>query len=159
VTWAVACALAADFGWENYPDAEAPEYDNSEFQALVETLGEETNWDGYALAKHLEDVYDMPMDAEAVNTLDAAYMYQSKTHDALVKQWVLDTQAVPKYAVDAVVRIARDGPGEELVGVVKTVQAAVLRYSVYVQEHAEESRKGKYIATIYNEEQILGLKQ
>lgn len=159
VLWAVARSLASDFQWQEYADAEADKYEGSEFQALVETLREETDWDGYALAKYLEEQYSMEMDADAVNTLDAAYMYQSKAHDALVKQWVIDTQAVPKYTVDAVVRIARDAPGDELVGVIKSVHATVLRYTVYIQEHVEKGRTGVYLGTLYNEEQILGLGQ
>jgi len=159
ITWAVARSLATEFQWQEYTDAEAKGYEGSEFQALVETLRDETDWDGYALAKHLEDTYAMDMNAEAVNTLDAAYMYQSKAHDALVKQWVIDIKAVPKYAVDSVVRIASNTAGDELVGVIKSVQATVLRYTVYIQEHAEESRSGVYLGTLYNEEQILGLGQ
>jgi hypothetical protein len=151
--------LASDFQWQSYVDAEVKGYDGSEFQALVETLRDETDWDGYSLAKYLEDSYAMDMDADAVNMLDAAYMYQSKAHDELVKQWVIDTKAVPKYTVDTVVRIARDAPGDDLVGVIKSVQAMVLRYTVYIQEHAEESRAGVYLGTLYNEEQILGLGQ
>lgn len=159
VTWAVARSLASEFQWQEYADAEAAGYDGSEFQALVETLRDETDWDGYSLAKYLEDTYSMEMDADSVNTLDAAYMYQSKAHDALVKQWVIDTAAMPKYIVGASVRVLSRSTDVEVVGVVKSVQAAVLRYTVYVQEHAEESRTGVYLGTLYNEEQILGLGQ
>jgi len=156
VTWTVARALASDFQWQEYADADIAGYDGSEFQALVETLRDETNWDGYALAKHLEDSYSMDMDADAVNTLDAAYMYQNKAHDALVRQWVIDTSAAPKYATGDNVRIACKAPGDELLGVVKSVQATVLRYTVYIQEHAEEARSGVYLGTLYDEEQLLG---
>lgn len=159
VTWTVARSLASDFQWQEYADAETKGYDGSEFQALVETLRDETNWDGYALAKHLEDSYSMDMDADTVNTLDAAYMYQSKAHDVLIRQWVIDTNAEPKYAVGASVSIARKVPGDELSGLVKAVQATVLRYTVYIQEHAEEARSGVYLGTIYDEEQLLGLEQ
>jgi hypothetical protein len=157
VTWEVARALASDLEFKAYEDAEEEGYDGSEFQAMVETLRDKHDWDGYALAKYLEDMYHMDMDTDVVNTLDAAYMYQSKAHDAQVKQWVIDNKAVPKYAVDAVVRVARNAPGDELVGVIKTVHATILRYTVYIQEHAEEARAGGYLGTLYDEEQLNGL--
>ena len=157
VVWNVAKPLAADFQWQEYADSEVEGYEGSEFQALVETLRDETNWDGYALAKHMEETYSMEMDADSVSLLDAAYVYQIKAHDALIKQWVLDTQAVPKYAVDATVRVSRNSHGDALVGVIKTVYAPLLRYTIYINEHAEEKRMGVYLGTLYDEEQILGL--
>lgn len=158
VFWSVARSLASDFMWQVYEDAEAEGYDGSEFQALVETLRDEPDWDGFALAKHLEDVFSMAMDASMVNILDSAYIYQHKAHRTLVEQWVLHTQATPKYAVHDAVQVRTPGKPNDpvLAGVVTLVQASVLRYIVHVQEHAE-SQSGVYLGTYYNEEEIVGL--
>lgn len=160
VVWGVARLLVADLQWQDYEDSEAEGYDGSELQALVDTLRDETDWDGYSLAKHLDEDFNIPVTADTVNTLDVAHVYQVKAHTELVLKWVLATEGVPLYSKDATVRVKAFKHGvEAYTGVIRDVRAPMLTYSVFVQEHADESRTGTYIGTIYNQEDILGLGQ
>jgi hypothetical protein len=160
VVWKVARLLAVDLQWQEYEDSEEKGYDGSELQALVDTLRDESDWDGYCLAKHLDEDFNIPVTADTVNTLDVAHMYQVKAHTELVLKWVLATEGVPLYSKDATVRVKSFKHGVEYyTGVIREVRAPMLTYTIFIQEHADESRTGTYIGTIYNQEDILGLGQ
>jgi len=160
VVWTVARLLVADLDWQDFEDSEAKGYEGSELQALVDTLRDEADWDGYCLAKHLDEDFNIPVTADTVNTLDVAYMYQVKAHTELVLKWVLATEGVPIYSKDDTVRVKPFKHATlAYTGVIREVRAPMLTYLIFIQEHADESRTGTYIGTAYNQEDILGLGQ
>lgn len=160
VVWNVARLLSVDLQWQDYEDSEAEGYEGSELQALVDTLRDESDWDGYCLAKHLDRYFNIPVNAEIVNTLDVAHMYQVKIYTELILKWVLATEGVAQYKKDDTVRVKsfkRDV--EAFTGIIREVRAPMLIYMIFIQEHADESHTGTYVGTIYNQEDILGLGQ
>lgn len=86
VVWSVARLLAALLDWKEYKSSDDPGFDGSDFQALIKTLKDVSDWEGYALARELDRAYSIDMSADIVSALDTARHYQRSAHEILVRE-------------------------------------------------------------------------
>jgi hypothetical protein len=66
---------------------------------VLKTLKIEHDWDGYNLAKTLEDAFHWSCNTELVSILDNADLYRSQHHSACVREWVERNKIAPKLCV------------------------------------------------------------
>lgn len=152
VTWKVAELLAKDLNWEPFENEDSEGYVDSNFAALVCALHEVTDWDGYNIARNLDDAYDMEVDASLVEYLDSAYHYQARVHQDMVTEWVTASGRTPAFKEqDKVLVQYHDEPPLE--GTVMTVIAPVLQYVVYVPDHSPG--RHNYQGTLLDEEKLM----
>ena len=90
------------------------------------------SFDGYQLARNLEQVALWEPDSELVDVLDSFQSFVNKVHRDAVKAWVVEQGIIPQHRVpdEVLVRIR----GVEYQGVVIRVDAETAQYTVNIQD-------------------------
>jgi hypothetical protein len=120
---------------------------------LFQALSGAFDWDGYQLARRLEDRFCWSPDARLVEILSDAEHHRYRAHKDAVAAWVAANGATPKFKVGDRVRYRsfHHGPQE---GEITHVDAAQLRYTVFVAALGHV-RKGQGVhGSILEEEQL-----
>ena len=66
---------------------------------VAEVLGDEWDWDGYSLAKALDDTHGWEIDGDTVEALNASDMLKHRYIRNAVKEWVKRFDIKPMYSV------------------------------------------------------------
>lgn len=149
-------ALTAEDNYDENPDWE--KQDNA-YGDVLRLLRDNYDWDGFALAKELDDCWT-GMNAEMVAVLDDALSLKHTEHRKVVMRWVKQYELQPKYELNTVVKINVNG--EDHTGVVTKIYPEYLQYAVAVAalgHGVPSATRGNVLGLVIDEEKILGLGQ
>lgn len=125
---------------------------DEDLEDIVKTLASTYPFDGYHLAKSLEEKYCWDVDTTLVNDLQLGFAILHKLYKAKVTQWVLDNKLEPTYKVGDLVKVSYRG--KEYQGLIKRVDKNMLQYLVGIDELDHNNGKSSTVGVFYNEENI-----
>lgn len=129
---------------------------------LAEMLDDKFDWEGYALAKWLDNEKGYRVDSHFVDILDHASHYAQTETERLTKEWVTAQQLKPRYDVGDSVRFS-GRKGIEQTGTIISVNRTTLTYIVFVPGKGHigfqpsGSRETGTVGIHVNDEDALGL--
>ncbi len=167
---AVARGLCKSMGFEALPedmdlDDVEDEDKYGEYRDFLFILDNEYDWDGYRLARALDDK-GWDIDARMVESLDSASILRHAALDRAEKTWVTKYELKPKYALQDKIYLMYDDPANKRklkkgIGEVVEVRASNLSYIIQIPELGHGQPNASRNMTIHgfcvNEEKILGL--
>ena len=146
--------LTAEDNYDENPDWE--KQDNA-YGDVLKLLRDEHDWDGFVLAKELDDRWD-GVNAEMVAVLDAALHLLHAEHRKAMMRWVKEYELQPKYELNAVVKI--NVRGEDHTGIITRIYPEYLQYVIAVAalgHGVQTATRGNVSGLVIDEEKILGL--
>lgn len=146
--------LTAEDNYDENPDWE--KQDNA-YGDVLSLLRDNHDWDGFQLAKELEDRWD-GVDAAMVEILDEALSLKHTEHRKSVIAWVKAYELKPKYDLNTVVKINVDGTVHT--GTITKIYSESLQYVVTVTalgHGVPTATRSTILGNVVDEERILGL--
>jgi len=124
---------------------------DSEYADIYRALTNNHNWDGYELAKYLDEELGWEVDVSTVQDLDNAEHYRYTEHNARVEKWVIDYELTPKYAVGDIVTFKQESKSYE--GTIRQIYVKQLRYVVEVPALGHNANSGT-LGSVVEEEDL-----
>ena len=121
---------------ESYGDAISEREEMEAFGTLKRALSESSNWDGYALAKQLDELGWEP-DAELVAILQDAERVSLTCYRETIIRWVKENKLKPKYKPSAHIEFKAPGTQETLNAKVMVVHPETLEYSIKLETRSD----------------------